>query len=245
MNVIPAIDLSEGACVRLYKGDFAASTEYSRDPLEVARGFESAGAERLHVVDLDGARDGRSRQTSLVRRLVAETGLEVQVGGGIRTEGQVESLLEDGVARVVVGSLSVEAPDDVARWIRRHGRERIVLALDVRLRDGVPRLATRGWRQDTDASLWDLLERYASGDADSRPAHVLCTDIDRDGTLEGPNLSLYGEMKRRHPEIGLIASGGVSSLADLRALRGLPVAATVVGKALYEERFGLGEALHC
>jgi len=239
--IYPAIDLSGGECVRLYQGDFASKTVYSREPLECAREFQRAGAEWLHVVDLDGARVGAAAQTKTILGLARGTDLKVQVGGGIREPTQIETLLHAGVERVVVGSRAVDAPSEVREWLSAFGPDGLVLAFDVRLKRAVPFPATRGWQTETTTSLWDLLAGYEG----SGLRHVLCTDIERDGTLRGPNTELYAEIRQRFPKLDVLASGGVSALADLRALKRISVAGAIVGKALYEKRFALSEALAC
>ncbi len=241
MIIYPAIDLSGGECVRLYQGDFESKTIYPREPLELAREFQHAGAEWLHVVDLDGARVGAPSQTETILTLARGTHLKMQVGGGIRETTQIETLLNGGVDRVVVGSRAVDAPCEVREWLSAFGPDGLVFAFDVRLKKGVPFPATRGWQTESTTSLWDLLAGYES----SGLRHVLCTDIERDGTLGGPNTELYGEICQRFPELDVLASGGVSTLADLRALKRIPVAGAIVGKALYEKRIALPEALEC
>ena len=241
MIIYPAIDLSGGECVRLYQGDFESKTVYSGEPLELAREFQHVGAEWLHVVDLDGARDGAASQTETILALARGTDLEMQVGGGIREATQIETLLNGGVDRVVVGSRAVDAPSEVREWLSAFGPDNLVLAFDVRMKRGVPFPATHGWQTESTTSLWDHLARYES----SCLRYLLCTDIERDGTLGGPNTELYGEIRQRFPDLDVLASGGVSALVDLRALKRIPVAGAIVGKALYEKRFALSEALEC
>lgn len=240
MIIYPAIDLRGGRVVRLTEGDFNREKSYGDDPVAVARGFAAAGATWLHVVDLDGARDPARRQTALVERLARESGLRVQTGGGIREEAQIAALLDAGAARVIVGSVAVKNPPLVREWLARFGFERIVLAPDVRIdADGTPRVAAAGWQESTGVALNELLAGYLS----SRLAHVLCTDISRDGKLTGPNAALYSSLVQRFPALQIQASGGVSSLDDLRALRATGAAGAIVGRALYEGKFTLKEAL--
>lgn len=237
MDVIPAIDLLGGEVVRLYKGDFTQVTRYAQEPLALAECYLAAGLSRLHAVDLDGARSGEPVNMPLIRQF-AEAGLQVQAGGGIRDLDRLRTLLNAGADRAVIGSVAVEDPERVARWLAEVGPERIVLALDVRLAaDGTPWAQVRGWTEDGGRTLWELLDHYlALGLAD-----VLCTDIARDGTLAGPNLALYADCVRRYPQARFIASGGVSSAADLPALRETGVAAVVTGKALLDGRLSLEE----
>jgi phosphoribosylformimino-5-aminoimidazole carboxamide ribotide isomerase len=232
MDLLPAIDLREGRCVRLLKGDFAQETRYAVEPVELAQQYRELGARWLHVVDLDGARLGEPVNLALVRRMQEAADIRVQLGGGIRTRASLEQAL--GVAaRVVVGSLAVSDPDTVAAWLREVGSDRLTLALDVRLdADGTPLIATHGWTRASTLTLAAAVERFAAAGL----KHVLCTDIDRDGALSGPNVALYRDCVTRWPGIAFQASGGVRGVADLAALAEAGVAATVSGKALLEGR---------
>jgi phosphoribosylformimino-5-aminoimidazole carboxamide ribotide isomerase len=208
----------------------------------VARGFKAAGATWLHVVDLDGAKDPTKRQAPLVERLVRESGLRVQAGGGIRDEAQVAALLGAGVQRVIVGSLAVRSPELVRGWLKHFGPENIVLSPDVRLDGtGVPRIAAAGWQETTGV----VLDHFLTGYLSCGLVHILCTDISRDGRLAGPNTALYASLVKKFPALQVQASGGVSSLADLRALRATGAAGAIVGRALYENKFTLREAFAC
>lgn len=238
MLLIPSIDLRGGQCVRLLKGDFDAETRYDLGAHELLQRYRQLGASWLHIVDLDGARDGQLVNRALMQQLAAQTAVALQVGGGVRSRAAVEQLLAHRVARVVIGSAAVEQSEQVAGWLERFGAERICLAFDVRLdSDGVPRLRTRGWREQTALSLWDAVTRFTSAGL----KHVLCTDIERDGALAGPNLDLYREALRRFPQIAWQASGGVASGADLAALAALGIPAAISGKALLEERITRAE----
>lgn len=242
MIIYPAIDLRGGRVVRLTEGRFDQEKSYGDDPVAVARDFAAAGAAWLHVVDLDGAKDPARRQTPLVERLARESGLRVQTGGGIRDEAQIAALLAAGVQRVIVGSLAVREPDRVRGWLGRFGPERIILSPDVRLdAAGIPRVAAAGWQESTGVALDDLLAGFLPAGL----VHILCTDISRDGRLSGPNTALYAGLARRFPALQIQASGGVSSLDDLRALRVTGAAGAIVGRALYERKFTLKEALAC
>jgi phosphoribosylformimino-5-aminoimidazole carboxamide ribotide isomerase len=234
MRLIPAIDLRAGNCVRLLQGRFDAETVYASDPLAVLDRYLALGARQVHVVDLDGARDGSPGNRAAIARLAARAGdAALQVGGGVRSRELADALLELGAARVVVGSVAVTAPDEVAGWLHELGPERVVLAFDVRLDDGAtPRLATHGWERQTGTSLWDAVERYVPAGL----RHVLCTDVARDGALSGPNVALYAECVRRYPGVSWQASGGVSSADDLQALAATGVAAVISGRALLEGR---------
>jgi phosphoribosylformimino-5-aminoimidazole carboxamide ribotide isomerase len=236
--LIPSIDLRGGACVRLYQGDFDAETRYAADPQSLLARYRALGARWLHIVDLDGARDGALGNRALIGALAAQRAMHLQVGGGVRDAGLIDELLADGIERVVIGSAAVERPAEVAAWLQHHGPEQLCLAFDVRLDvKKVPRLQTRGWREATAQSLWDAIERFAPAGL----RHVLCTDIERDGALQGPNIALYAEAQRRFPDIQWQASGGIARGADLAALAATGVAAAISGKALLEERISIEE----
>jgi phosphoribosylformimino-5-aminoimidazole carboxamide ribotide isomerase len=233
MLLIPAIDLRGGRCVRLYQGDFGAETLYEYSPRELLEKYRALGASWIHVVDLDGARDGVLANREVIVELAAQRGLRLQVGGGIRSAEVIEDLISSGVERVVVGSAAVERPDDVIGWISRFGSDRICLALDVRHdRHGEPQVRTRGWKSGTAITLREAIELYPA----AAVRHVLCTDIERDGALTGPNLDLYRDAVERFPRIAWQASGGVRDAVDLAALARIGAAAAVSGKALLEER---------
>lgn len=233
MRLIPSLDLRGGLCVRLLRGDFGAETRYEIDPLELVARYRGLGARLMHLVDLDGARDGALGNRALLGELARSAGMALQVGGGIRSRAVVEDLLTAGIDRVIVGSAAVDDPDEVAAWLRDFGGERVGLALDVRLDEaGVPRVQTRGWTQATATTLWEAVGRFEALGL----RHVLCTDIARDGALEGPNLALYADCVRRHPVLAWQASGGVRDAADLEALAATGVAGAVSGKALLEGR---------
>jgi len=231
--LIPAIDLRNGRCVRLFKGDFAAETRYEFEPHELLQRYLGIGATWLHVVDLDGARDGTLANRSIIIGLASQTAVRIQVGGGVRSAAVIDDLLRHGVSRVVVGSLAVEQPQEVIGWLNRFGPARLCVAFDIRNDEaGMPRVHTRGWTQGGQLSLWDALAPYLEHGLQ----HVLCTDIERDGALTGPSLMLYRQARERHPQIAWQASGGVRDAADLAALAQLGMAAAVSGKALLEER---------
>ncbi len=233
MLLIPAIDLRAGRCVRLLQGDFAAETRYEVEPEALLVRYRELGASWLHVVDLDGARNGIAENRGLIHRMAAVGGIRLQTGGGVRSAADIDDLLRHGVARVVIGSAAIEQPERVADWLARFGADNLCLAFDVRVdREGVPRVSTRGWTEGTRTSLWDAVDRFAP----NRLRHVLCTDIERDGTLSGPNLSLYAEAVGRMPHIAWQASGGVRNSGDLADLARSGVDASISGKALLEER---------
>ncbi len=233
MLLVPAIDLRHGRCVRLFQGDFAAETRYELEPHELLLRYRGLGASWLHVVDLDGAKDGALANRSIVVALASQRAVRLQVGGGVRSADTIDDLLRHGIARVVIGSAAVERPEEVAGWLARYGPDRICLAFDVRLDEaGVPRVRTRGWTESTAISLWDAIARFPP----QHIKHVLCTDIERDGALTGPNIELYRQALSRFPNLAWQASGGVRNAADLAALAQTGMAGAVSGKALLEER---------
>jgi len=232
MELYPAIDLRDGRCVRLFKGDFDQETRYEVDAVSLAVRYRELGARWIHVVDLDGAKRGEPVNLPLIERMRDAAGVSVQLGGGIRTRASLEQALEVA-ERAVVGSLAVGEPELVARWLAELGPERLTLALDVRLAsDGAPMIATHGWTRASTLTIAAAIERFAAAGL----RHVLCTDIDRDGALTGPNVALYRDCVARWPAIRFQASGGVRDAADLAALAAAGVAATVSGKALLEGR---------
>jgi len=231
MRIIPAIDLKNGMCVRLFQGDFEKTTEYSNNPAEIGQRFSALAVDDLHIVDLDGARTGTQQNHPIVAELIAQTGLNVQLGGGIRERDDVERWLAAGVTRCVVGSVAIKRPESVQQWLRDFGVDAIVLALDIQLNaSGVPILATQGWTENSGISLWDCIDSYR----DVGVSHVLCTDVARDGAMNGPNCKLYSEILARYPGLILQASGGVRSIQDLCKLRELGIPATITGRALLD-----------
>jgi phosphoribosylformimino-5-aminoimidazole carboxamide ribotide isomerase len=237
MEVIPAIDLLSGGVVRLFQGDFDQVTEYTADPLELAGQYAASGARRLHVVDLDGAKTGDPTNLPIITQL-GDLGIEVQAGGGIRDLPRLTALLQAGVTRAVIGSVAVQQPEVVAEWMQAVGPEHIILAFDVRLdADGNPETLTHGWTRGSGELLWPLLDFFLERGA----TEFLCTDIARDGTLEGPNVELYRRCTSRYPAAEFIASGGVSGLGDLESLNETGVARVVTGKALLDGRLTLQE----
>lgn len=238
MLLIPAIDLIGGRCVRLFKGNFSEETRYEQGPKELLRHYHALGAPWLHVVDLDGAKHGVMANRATILALASSLPLKLQVGGGVRSAETVEDLLAHGVERVVVGSTAVDEPQSVIAWLKRFGGERVCLAFDVSLDSfAVPRVRTRGWTKRTPLDLWRALRPFLEHGL----RHVLCTDIERDGTLTGPNLALYTQATAQLPKLAWQASGGVRDGDDLSALSATGVAATVCGRALLEARINLEE----
>ena len=236
MIIYPAIDLIDGEVVRLHKGDFDQKTTYGSDPVAVARAYADAGATWLHLVDLDGAKNPENRQTDLIGRIIDGSGLKVQTGGGIRSRDDVDALITAGASRVVIGSLAVREPDLVASMLDGFGVEAICLAADVVRPDDEFMIAVSGWQEASSLSLYEFIHGFVPAGL----RHVLCTDIDRDGTMTGPNGTLYQTVKRQFPDIQLQASGGVSGIDDLRDL---PTDGVIIGKAIYEGAIDLKAAL--
>jgi phosphoribosylformimino-5-aminoimidazole carboxamide ribotide isomerase len=240
MIIYPAIDLRGGRVVRLTEGKFDQEKSYGDDPLAVAKDFAASGATWLHVVDLDGAKDPAKRQTALVEKIARGSGLRMQTGGGIRDESQIAALLAAGARRVIVGSLAAKQPELVRGWLKKFDAESIILSPDVRLdADGIPRVAAAGWQESTGVALDDFLNGFLPAGL----VHILCTDISRDGKLTGPNTALYAQLVKKFPTLQIQASGGVSSIDDLRVLKTTGSAGAIVGRALYEKKFTLKEAL--
>ncbi len=237
---IPAIDVRGGRVVRLNQGDYARETVYGDSPEAVGRAYADAGSSWLHLVDLDAAKKGAYTLAPLLGLLSDR--LQVQTGGGIRSEADVEALLAAGAARVVVGTLAVREPARVAVWLERFGADRITLALDAREdADGEWRLPVAGWTETSTQTLPELVAFYA----DAGLKHLLCTDISRDGMLSGFNIDLYRMLATRWPALSVQASGGVRSLDDIRAAREAGAGVAILGRALLEGRFDLAEALAC
>ena len=240
--IIPAIDLIDGSVVRLYQGDYAQKTHYPLDPVKVVTDYADQGAKWLHIVDLTGAKDTSKRQLTLIGKMVATGRMQFQAGGGIRSEQDVAQLLALGVKRVVIGSLAVKEPELVKGWITKYGSQAIVLALDINIDEsGNKFIATHGWQQNSGVSLEDLLNDFLSVGAE----HVLCTDISRDGTLQGANEALYKEMTENFPSIQWQASGGIGTLDDITRLKPTKVNGVILGRALLEGKFTLAQAIAC
>jgi phosphoribosylformimino-5-aminoimidazole carboxamide ribotide isomerase len=239
-TVYPAIDVRAGRVVRLAQGDYARETCYADDPVALARRYAKDGATWLHLVDLDAARDGSYTLHAMLARIVRDTGLAIQTGGGVRSAADVQSLFDAGAARVVVGSLAVREPERVSGWITQFGAGRLTVALDTRRDDqGLWRLPLHGWTQASDRNFDQLLAYYT----DSGLQHLLCTDIARDGMLSGPNPELYRTVLQRSPGLEVQASGGARHVEDVAAMRAAGCAGIVLGKSLLEQRIELGAAL--
>lgn len=226
MKCIPAIDLIDGKCVRLSQGAYESQKTYHDDPLAQAQAFEQAGLTRLHLVDLDGARAGRIVNCRVLERICQHTGLEVDFGGGIRSEEALRQAFDAGARQVTLGSIAATQPNLVRQWLDQFGGERLILGADAK--NGL--IATQGWEESAGLNVVDFIEEYARQGFQ----YVISTDISRDGMLQGPSLSLYAQILARTPEIRLIASGGVSGLGDLAPLRQAGLHGVIIGKAIYE-----------
>ena len=231
MKIIPAIDLKGGKCVRLFKGEFDKTTEYSSDPASVGRRFSALDVEDLHIVDLDGARTGTQENREIVTEIASQSGLSVQLGGGIRERSAVASWLSAGVTRCVIGSVAIKNSERVKQWIVEFGCESIVLALDINFdKAGTPMLTTHGWTEESGVSLWECIDSYSGVGL----KHVLCTDVARDGAMTGPSFDLYADILTRYPNLMLQSSGGVRNIDDLKQLRTMNVPAAITGRALLD-----------
>lgn len=233
IELIPAIDIIDGKCVRLTKGDYDQKKVYNENPVEVAQHFESLGFKRLHVVDLDGAKSKHIVNDGVLRAITAATSLVVDFGGGIKTEEDIEKAFDAGAAMVTVGSIAVTYPQLFLNWIEQYGAEKLILGADVR--NG--KISINGWKEDSSEDLLPFLKQYT----DKGVRNVLCTEISKDGTLQGPAIELYQQIMKAYPDMHLIASGGVSCNDDIRALETADIPAVVFGKAFYEGKIKVEE----
>ena len=233
IELIPAIDIIGGQCVRLTKGDYDQKTVYRDSPAEVAKEFEEIGFKRLHVVDLDGAKSKHIVNEQVLKAITNKTHLTVDFGGGIKTDEDIEKAFAAGASMVTIGSIAVTNPDLFMGWLEKYGAERIILGADVRH----GKISINGWKEDSSEDLLPFLKKYV----DAGVSNVLCTEISKDGTLAGPAIELYQSMMAAYPELHLIASGGVSSIEDIHALDAAGIPAVVVGKAIYEGKINLNE----
>lgn len=233
IELIPAIDIIDGKCVRLTKGDYDTKKVYNEDPVSVAKEFEQYGIKRLHVVDLDGARSKHIVNDSVLRRITEATSLTVDFGGGIKTNEDIEKAFDAGASMVTIGSIAVTNPELSFEWMERYGAEHIVLGADVR--NG--KISINGWKEDSTEDLIPFLKKYL----DKGIRNVLCTEISKDGMLQGPAIELYKQVMKAYPTCHLIASGGVSCKDDIKELEAAGIPAVVFGKAIYEGRIKLEE----
>lgn len=233
MQIIPAIDIIEGKCVRLTEGDYAQKKIYNEDPLEVAKQFEGVGLMRLHLVDLDGAKAGEVVNWKVLEKIANKTNLAIDFGGGIKTEATLKTVIDTGAKYATIGSLAVNNRVLFETWIARYGASVFMLGADV----FEEKIAVGGWIEKTNIDLYDFIESYIQKGV----TQLFCTDIQKDGKLEGPSLALYQKVIAQFPNLQLIASGGVSKLQDLEDLRKIGCAAAIVGKAIYENKISLAE----
>lgn len=231
MKVIPAIDLIDGSCVRLYQGDYNNQKTYDIDPTSLALTYQRKGAERLHLVDLAGAKEKQLVQYPLVSKIVKAVDIPVQFGGGIRSENDIEQCLQTGINKVVIGSLAVTDPIRCKSLITQFQPSSFVLALDVSFIDNQPMVLSHAWTNNSGVALWDLVKQYEQVGVNT----ILCTDIACDGTLQGPNIPLYEQAVNRFPNIDWQASGGIRGHEDLTALKRCGINSAIIGKALYEQ----------
>lgn len=233
IELIPAIDIIDGKCVRLSKGEYDSKKVYNENPLEVAKEFEANGLKRLHVVDLDGAASKHIVNYRTLEQLAGHTSLTIDFGGGIKTDDDLHIAFDSGAQMVTLGSIAIKNPELFERWLKTYGNERIILGADAK--NG--KIAVSGWKEESETKLMDFLARYITKGV----SKVLCTDISRDGMMEGPATDLYREIMQAHPDIHLIASGGVSNIDDIYRLDEAGIPAVVFGKAIYEGRIRLKE----
>ncbi len=233
MQIIPAIDIIDGKCVRLTEGDYAQKKIYNEHPLEVAKEFEGAGLQRLHLVDLDGAKAGSVKNWKVLETIAGKTSLVIDFGGGIKREEDVTIVFNSGAALATVGSVAVKEEVTFVSWLQQFGANKFLLGADVKNE----KIAVGGWLETTDVWVYDFIEKYINHGVQQ----IFCTDVSKDGRLEGPSTELYKNIIQKFPQLHFIASGGVSSLADLEELRAAGCSGAIVGKAIYEGRVSLEE----
>ena len=237
MQLIPAIDLLNGQCVRLFQGDFNDITYYDKDPVSLAKYYESLGLSRLHLVDLDGTRDGISMNENIVEQIIDSTNLEVQMGGGLRSKSQIRKWLESSINYLVIGSYAIENIADFNLFLNDEDKRRFIIALDVRTDISPPEVMIKGWKESSGMDLWSLIKEFI----DFGFNDFLITDIQKDGTLQGPNIELYERCMKLSPGSRFICTGGVSSIEDLIRLRDKSIHAAVAGKSLLENKISQKE----
>jgi len=233
VRFIPAIDIIEGKCVRLTQGDYSQKTIYNENPLEVAKSFEAAGLEYLHLVDLDGAKQKKVINYKVLEEIASKTSLKIDFGGGVQSDEDIEKVFEAGAKQITAGSIALKNPDLLDAWIGRYGSEKIILGADVKNEY----IAVGGWEETSQTHILDFLEKYTVKGI----RYVICTDISKDGLLQGASVALYQKIRQRFPELYLIASGGVSSMQDLHELEQNDLEGAIIGKAIYEGKISLEE----
>ncbi len=235
MHIIPAIDLIDGKAVRLTQGDYARKTEYNARPLEVAQQFEDAGLTRLHLVDLDGAKAKRVINHKVLETIASRTKLHIDFGGGVQSDDDLRIVFESGAQQVTGGSVAVKNPDLLQRWLAQHGSDKIILGADARNE----KIAVSGWQEGTEVWVYDFVQRWLEAGI----THVISTDVAKDGLLQGPSFDLYKNLQALSPNLCVIASGGVSNMADIEKLAEQNLYGVIVGKAIYEGRITLRELI--
>ncbi len=233
MQIIPAIDIIDGKCVRLTQGDYDQKTIYHESPLEVAKEFEEAGLQRLHLVDLDGAKAGAVQNWKVLETIAKKTSLQIDFGGGIKTEADLQKVFDAGANFATIGSLAVKNPEIFSNWLQKYGPEKFLLGADVK----GEMIAVSGWLETSEELVYDFIQQYL----DKGIQQLFCTDISKDGKLEGPSINLYKEIIRKFPSLYFIASGGVANVDDLFHLKEIGCKGAIVGKAIYEGRITLQE----
>lgn len=233
IELIPAIDIIEGKCVRLTKGEYSSQKTYSENPLEIAKQLEDIGVKRLHMVDLDGAKSKHIVNHKVLETIANSTSLKIDFGGGIKSDADIHTAFDSGASLVTIGSVASTSPELFMSWIDKYGTDKIILGADVR--NGM--ISINGWKEDSQYSLFDFLDKYIEAGI----INILCTEISRDGMLEGPATDLYKEIMQRYPNINLIASGGISCMKDIEVLNDNGIPSVVFGKAMYEERISMAD----
>lgn len=233
MQIIPAIDIIDGKCVRLTQGDYSQKKIYNEHPLEVAKEFEDAGLKRLHLVDLDGAKAGMVKNWKVLEDIAGKTSMIVDFGGGVKTEEDVNIILNSGGELVTIGSLAVKNEDLFIKWLHKYGPQKFLLGADVK----DEKIAVHGWQETTDVWIYDFIEKYRAYHVNQ----VFCTDVAKDGALEGPSIELYKSIIKKFPELHFIASGGVSKIEDVLELMEIGCSGVIIGKAIYEGRIKLSD----
>jgi phosphoribosylformimino-5-aminoimidazole carboxamide ribotide isomerase len=233
MKIIPAIDIIDGKCVRLTQGNYGQMKVYRDDPVNVAKEFEEAELKYLHVVDLEGAKKGRVVNWDALEEIIMETTLEIDFGGGVKSEDEIERLLDLNVNQINLGSMAVKEPEKVSQWLKQYGASNFILSADVK----EEQIQIDGWQNATQMSIYDLVKKFEKDGLES----IACTDITNDGMLMGVNLALYKKLRKRYPKLKIIASGGVTSMEDLDKLRYIGMDGAIIGKAIYEKKISLRE----
>jgi phosphoribosylformimino-5-aminoimidazole carboxamide ribotide isomerase len=233
LKIIPAIDLIDGKCVRLTQGDYAQKKVYNENPVEVAREFEASGIKYLHLVDLDGAKSSGIVNWKVLNQISTQTKLKIDFGGGIKSDKDLEIAFENGANQLNIGSIAVKNKELFLKWLQKFGSEKIILSADVKNEE----IAVNGWQENSGINLFDFLQDYLSKGI----KHVVCTDVSKDGTLQGTAIDLYGKILKQFPDIKLIASGGISNIKDVEELSKTTVSGVIIGKAIYENKIQLKE----